>query len=795
MTNDLRSVVRVSAVAALAALAGVAFAADLDPTGQAGQYQTSRPAVLVKGPNGVSFAPSTVWVPFILQNDATTDVNSQQSLLNAAVVENIGGRPVGSITTFGANSISVRAPRVVAMLDRADAGSALSSGESNNVILNENQPAGTLRPLSSSHGTLLPDGTLVTYERFFDGNSTGAAPGHAQNNLGFWNAAHTLGVAEGIQAPFKSIDPSTINVGNATETAINPQTATLRGSVFIGVPSAVRDPNVANPVNDNDLLVAETHFNGSPVLTAAQRAAVTNGVVVYRGRNNVPTTVLGPSAAANCATNTVYPYTMATGFAATWLQASVPTPTTPAGECRTDARQTKPVIQAVTSPTGRNVVYVVHGVGFSGGSPFNGGSARPIYLAVDTIVNPDGSPRTNFVGSDPVLANNTILIEADEAGGVGAIHGRPYDAVAPLNAGYANHFVSDLNKKFVDSQATGGGSGPSTTTQFDMNARGQIAALWVDEGASPQRYEVRVYNPNWNATGERIESYTLANVVTFNGDFDNGGSPFIVTELTNTIETAPLAFAVTRLSPISGVSIDNDGRVGFTAVREKFEELGDFDNNPNTPDSLYLNNTTNSLLVWEPTTNSIHELLRGGQNGDVLADAFPADGPATNESLALGIFPVDAASDGFARQSLSRTGGFMAVNFRSGGNETVNGVNVELEQLPDSTFPTPDDFNDNGGVLTRGSGATLNERAVRGTVILALGQFTAVPPCCRGNASKTTNGSPAADVDFGDINAVLSNFNQVVNPNGTSVGDADCNGVVNFSDISTVLGAWLNNCD
>ncbi|MDX2115724.1 MAG: hypothetical protein SFZ24_08935 [Planctomycetota bacterium] len=82
------------------------------------------------------------------------------------------------------------------------------------------------------------------------------------------------------------------------------------------------------------------------------------------------------------------------------------------------------------------------------------------------------------------------------------------------------------------------------------------------------------------------------------------------------------------------------------------------------------------------------------------------------------------------------------------------------------------------------------------SVSLALaGTPNCAPVCCQGNASKTTNGTPAADVDFADISAVLANFNQPANPNGTSVGDANCDGQVNFADVSNVLGNFLDNCD
>jgi hypothetical protein len=136
MTTVNQSKFAVSLAAVVAVAAGASFAADLDPTGQGGQYASSRAAVLVKGMGGM-FMPSTVWVPFILQNDPSTATTSQQSLLNGVVVESVNGGPIAAVTTFSAVASSTVAPRVVAVLQTSDAASTLTSGESNNVINSE----------------------------------------------------------------------------------------------------------------------------------------------------------------------------------------------------------------------------------------------------------------------------------------------------------------------------------------------------------------------------------------------------------------------------------------------------------------------------------------------------------------------------------------------------------------------------------------------------------------------------------------------------------------------------------
>jgi hypothetical protein len=65
----------------------------------------------------------------------------------------------------------------------------------------------------------------------------------------------------------------------------------------------------------------------------------------------------------------------------------------------------------------------------------------------------------------------------------------------------------------------------------------------------------------------------------------------------------------------------------------------------------------------------------------------------------------------------------------------------------------------------------------------------AVPPCCPGNADKLPG-----QVTFADVTAVLQSFGLPANPNGTTPGDADCNGVINFADITNVLQFFLFTC-
>ncbi|HBS29847.1 MAG TPA: hypothetical protein DEB06_10460, partial [Phycisphaerales bacterium] len=697
----------------VAIMAGAAIAGNYDPTNQAGQYQTVRPAVLVKGAGG-SFAPSTVWIPFIEPGD--------RGLLNGSQVEVVNGNPVALLTVFGANA---GVQRQLTLMSTTDAASTLTSAESNNQILVEN----ATNTLSDSPGTILPDGTIVLYERF----GTGAGVG--QNNIGFFNNAPALGVVPVAIAPFQVLIETAVNVGNAAETGINPTTPTVIGSVFIGSPSATRDENVAAPVNDNDLITAVTHFNGAPAAAMGVFSAAVNGVCAYRGAGNSP--VSGTPNNTNG--------TFGGGHAATWLQTGVPLPTNPAGETAGDARQTQPVVATVDLPAGGTAVYIAHGIGFSGGSPFSGGSAEVLFIAVDTITTAGGAPRMNFEGADPTLANNTILIEADAAGGEGTQHGGAYDSTMPLAMGAADHFNTDPNLKFIDKQATGANpntAGTATQSQFDMNRKGQIAAVWVNNGVVPNRYEARVYDPIWNPLGTRIEGYTLAKVITFNGDLGNDMLPIIPADVVTTEETTPGTFQEVGVQPISGLSIDDEGRVAFTAItRVVREQLGDWDINPFTPDTRALVASETALFVWEPTTDTLHKILEGGEGGDVLTDAFPGDGAAGERSLTLGFFPTDnfLNSDIFGRDGFSRSGGVLALNFRASGTQYTAGVPTNFATFPDgSPVPTagPTSFLYTGGLLYDTVPANqfrINEQTARGVAMVKLGAFTGTFVCCVGN--------------------------------------------------------------
>lgn len=755
----LRTRASMTVMAALLA-ATSALAADLDPTGQAGQYQTTISAVRVRGYAG-SFPAVTIYAPFILPNDPAP--NGAQAFLNAPQVQWVGSSPgglVGAFTTYNNDPANSAAPRVVAVTGTTD---AAGGGVSNNVILDEG-------PIQKSNalGDITKVGDVLLLERF----------GNGQNNIAYFpgiTGVQPQTASPSNHAPQRIFSPSILNVGigKFDESGIQPDTATVVGSVFLGSPSGVR----TDPASLFESAVAM--FNGLPMLTSTQMAACINGVVAYRGIINLAATGVNGDPWGGDISNS--------NAIGAWFQKSVPLPTNPPGASRDDARQTQPQVVKTRGPNGSSleVTYYIHGVGFSGGAPFTGGSARPLYLAVSEL-------QRDYRADRPVTTENTILIEADATGGLTTPHGRPYTLINPSPPGFADHWNSDPNLRFVDHTALGGAPDVSGVSHFDMNSKGFLVAIVEDTSVVPPKYQIRLYNPIWQSDFPyyRIAGFKLYYIVATSGDLDNFGAPIALAGARTTIEVTPGVFAEVPVPTISGVCIDDAGRVAFVGMTEKFEELGDWDSDPQTPDTLYLHDWTSALYVWEPELLTLHRLVRGGHNGDTLSDAFPGQGfpPLADTRLAIGAFSTDpSATDTLGRGGFSDTQGYLTVAFRSCGNQFTGGVNQELETLPNGA---PDTFIDRGGALYAPGQLGVQEQAVRGTLVISLGQFTTGFVCCPGNADKQSPGV----VNFNDITSVLANWGNLYTFAGTGPGDGDCDGDVDFADINAALANWLQVC-
>ncbi len=403
-----------------------------------------------------------------------------------------------------------------------------------------------------------------------------------------------------------------------------------------------------------------------------------------------------------------------------WLQTGTPVP---AGESDADVRQTQPDLAVVTTPLGAQQRYICFGVGISGGAAINGGSTEPIYFVVDQLDANDGY-------------TNAAYIEAD----------------GDNNLATANNAL-----KFIDHQATGGGSQPFVNSQFSINSSGQVAVILRDETVNPNVFSVNVYNPVWNAAMDRIVSYTGPVEVA------RTGQDTIVPSFT--VGAPPSTF-----TPIAGASIADNGRVAFAAMTEVTLDAAD-----------EIVSSTTDLMVWDPATDTLHSIVRGGQSGTIVADAFGADGG----DVQIGYFSTDIQSDGFNRDGFSDDGDKLAVCFRSG---------VENDAMID------------GGILNPGGA----ENAVRGVITVDLGDFeVGIENDCNDNGVEdavdiamgtsedcNNNGIPD-ECDIADMTSEDCNMNGV--PDECDLvncpGDTNGDGLVNFDDLNNVLGNWNTMSD
>ena len=138
MTNRTCSKRMVPALLGVALIAGTAISADLDTSGQAGQYANAISTVRVKGAAG-DFAPSTVYAPFILLNEQALAgqpalPDARQAFINTPQIQSINGIPVGYVTSFLSAPTNTMADRKLTVIGTTD---AAGGGFSNNVILDE----------------------------------------------------------------------------------------------------------------------------------------------------------------------------------------------------------------------------------------------------------------------------------------------------------------------------------------------------------------------------------------------------------------------------------------------------------------------------------------------------------------------------------------------------------------------------------------------------------------------------------------------------------------------------------
>ncbi len=411
-----------------------------------------------------------------------------------------------------------------------------------------------------------------------------------------------------------------------------------------------------------------------------------------------------------------------------WEQAAGPVPTSAGGQspsALSHARFTNPQFFAID---GCPNPFVIWGVGYTGSSshPYSGGAFGSLYFVVDNL-----DPNDSFFGW-----SNYGILKAD--GG---------NSLNPTSN----------EQRFV----TTGASGNFVSPRFDVNSSGQLVVVHEDFSTSGgATYQVRLYNPVFDGctvTYPDFEVIASTGVV-----YDDGTefTPFVDTFLNTEDPDNPIVEQSANNTPFSGVSIDDEGNISFTATDGLFfeERVIDPVNYPELTAQVVFASTT-SLYHYHAASQSLHRIVSGGQNGSILSSTG-------NPDLQIGRFPVDNNdSDSFG--AFSANNGVAAINFRNGFDD------ARILNPPASGNVQ------NGGQLNPG---TTSRQGVRGVVLVDLGDYDpnfGGGPNCIGDA----DGSGLVNLD--DLNLVLTNFGASVDP-GTS-GDVDDNGVVNLDDLNIVL--------
>jgi hypothetical protein len=271
-----------------------------------------------------------------------------------------------------------------------------------------------------------------------------------------------------------------------------------------------------------------------------------------------------------------------------------------------DGRQTQPALARVN-----DVYYVVFGINDTD----RGGSVRPAMFCIDAFEDGDGF-------------DNAVVI------------------LPP--AGF----------RFVDHQATGGGSNVYENAHFDLNSSGQIVALTESITSDPNdpndspTFQALLYNPTF--TGDRITGYSLPVIIADAGKLDAKPED----ELAGPFYYDPNdpAEPIVWYNSISGVGINERGNVAFTATYDTGEPLDP--NDPNGPTRW-----SNAAYFYDASTDALHQVLR---EDDILT------GFGATTDLAVGRISRED-SDAFMGVSLADDADVLTVNFREHEDPELGG--------------------------------------------------------------------------------------------------------------------------
>jgi hypothetical protein len=724
-----RVIVRhIAAAGLVASCAGLAVGAKYDPTSlgaparvttaaaAAGTVSLTKAATKVYGSGG-SYNAVKISAPIIMDR---TD-----GFFNNACAEVLNGTPKAVNTTF--DDVFVNAPRLTSDEEKLFNHwglalynfIALGTPTGNDVVLDESITAVEIAQNPAvSYNVNYRDwsngmGALLTDGTALFRANFNSARSPSQNNVEF------LSLGGAVPAP--------VSGGSKIFTTGNGIDAVGAGSSFISPPSGAR-------LNNGNLVVGQVVF-GSGAAKVGVMATVYSGARVSW---------------------TTPPYR--------WPVEQYPLITDTNGKYPTDIdlrtsnhRMTKLARSGCNTET----TYVSFGEGSVtaplGALPpndhlFTGSGFGPKVLFVDTV---DTGVAQNLNG----FTNGFAWISADPAATYtpGTVGGR--GQIGPISNNY----------RFIEIQ----GTGSNGFAMHDINAKGQVVALWADftDTLAPV-YEVRRYDPIFDTVDAcKIVGYGQPKVIAKNGVTYAGGSFVLAND--SFLSGGPCPTAVTLGTsldaPFGGVSIDDAGNVSFIGVIESNEvqvTYVDCNNIPlgTVPD---VRSSTQALCFYDSATDSLYRIMQSGQNGDVLTGPGP--------SYKIGRIPVsNNDSDAYGAEGAADVGKVFAVNARSGTDEG-------------NTDSNNDGFQQDGGTLNPG---LASETAARATILVELGAYTPPAPACIGDL----NGDNLVNV--GDLTIFLGQFGRTC----AQIAPAQCadfnsDNIVNVSDLTVFLGRFGQSCN
>ncbi len=736
MTNC--SVVKLTAGAALvASIAGLAHGAKYDPStlpgvtarvtaaaSAAGNLSLTKAATKLYGSGG-NYNSVSISIPILMDR---TD-----GFYNNAVCQVLAGKPVCMNTTFDNVFPAASDPPGTTPDDKkllVHWGAALYNwvgvgvATGNNVVIDEsieissggnpavaeglifpNGPFSTgHRDWSNGMGSLLPDGTALIRSNF---NSQRRS---TQNNIEFMNIS-------GLVPPA----PATA-VGNGTKVFLtgNGIDDTGAGSSFISPPSGAR-------LNNGNLLVAQSTFGSG---------AFKNGVNcwVYSG-------------AAVDWTNPPYRWPNDNYPRISDINGHYPT----TAELRTSNHRVNKLSRA---GCGAETTYLTFGEGSVtavnttgvNAHLFSGAGFGPKVIFVDTVDTGSASNLNSFT-------NGYAFICADPAAAVIPAAGSDPERIGPISQ----------NFRFIEIQ----GTGSNGFAQHDINAKGQVVALWADfTNTLAPIYQVRRYDPIFDTNNAcKIIGYQTPVIIAQNG-VNYGGTTFVTANDAFVAGTCPLqTLGTALLQPFSGVAIDDNGNISFVGTIASYEVNFNFVDCNQIPlgTAPVSRNTDTAMCFYDAATSSLYTTAIGGQNGDLLV------GSGGSPNYKLGVLPTDGGSDQYGGPGMSRSGNAMAASVRNGRDESNSDSNT-------------DGFNQDGGTLNPGVAA---ETSVRATVLVSMGAYT--PACV---CTKDLNGD--CRVNTADLTILLGNFGKTCPANGPCplAGDYNGDNAVNTADLTQLLGQF-----